>query len=243
VRVDLQKFKEGLRLVQVREEFFLRLKFARMHAAAAATQFHGMLQVQHLVIDDVFHGVRGNSRVIEYTAHDDGIVGGIVMAEAVAGVVAAPCHLGSGQQAVEESRVQVLENIFQIVGSTLCTFDSFTPAHLSDEVSFLRDVVARNVAAITRRLCPLDGLAVHFGQKDVRDGAQHRVWSSLQKIGKSDKQLSFTHADGVVDVHEGEEFNGKLRHGRARTQFAIGFLEDVQQPVSHLAVRLARTKS
>ena len=65
-----------------------------MHAATAPAQLHGMFQVQHLVIDDVFHRVAGNPRMIEDATHDDGVVGGIVVAKAVAGVVAAPGHLG-----------------------------------------------------------------------------------------------------------------------------------------------------
>jgi len=97
--------EESLGLIQQREEFLFRVKFVGMHATPAAAQFHGMFQMQHLVINDVLDCVAGNSRLIEDAAHDDGIVGGIVVAEAVAGVIAAPCHSRSGEQPVEESLI------------------------------------------------------------------------------------------------------------------------------------------
>ena len=52
-----------------------------MHAPAAAPQLHRMLQVQHLVVDDVFEYISGYRRVIEDATDDDGIVRRIVVAE------------------------------------------------------------------------------------------------------------------------------------------------------------------
>ncbi len=76
-----------------------------MHTPAATSQPHRVLEVQHLVIDDVLHCEPRDSRVIEDAAHHDGVVGGIVMPQAVARVLAAPRHLRAGQQSVEELRV------------------------------------------------------------------------------------------------------------------------------------------
>ena len=73
-------FKERFRFIQMRKEFLFRLEFRRMHASAAAAKLHGMLEVEHLVIDDVLHCVARNPGVVEDTAHDDGVVGRIVMA-------------------------------------------------------------------------------------------------------------------------------------------------------------------
>ena len=129
-------FKKSFRLIQVREELLFRLKFCGMHAAAAATQFDGMLQVQHFVINDVFHRVAGNSRVIEDAADDDRVMSGIVVAEPVASMVAAPSHPRSSQQAIEESLVQIFENIFQIVDSSLGTIDPLAAAHWRTKWAF-----------------------------------------------------------------------------------------------------------
>jgi len=110
--IDLQVLKKSFGSVPVREQFFFGLEFRGMHATAAAAQFHGMFQVQHFVINDVLHSVVGNSGVIEDAAHDDGIVGRIVVAKPVAGVIAAPSHPRPAQQAEKESGIQVVENIF-----------------------------------------------------------------------------------------------------------------------------------
>src|ERR1700733_6577671 len=132
-----------------------------MHAATAAAQLHGMFQVQHFVIDDVFDGVAGNSGMIKNAAHHDSVMGGIVVTKAVAGMVAAPSHSGSSEKAVEESRVEVVENVFQIVSPALRTLDSLAATHLTNKVSFSGDVLTRNVTSIASRVCSLDALAVH----------------------------------------------------------------------------------
>ena len=45
-----------------------------------------MFQVQHFVIQDVFDYVAGDAGMVEDPADDDGVVGGVVVAEPVAGV-------------------------------------------------------------------------------------------------------------------------------------------------------------
>src|SRR5580698_11320021 len=119
-----------------------------MHAAPAATQFHWMFQVQHFVINDVFHGKARNPGVIESAAHDDGIVSRIVMTEPVPGVVAAPGYLRPSQQAVKKSRVQVVENVLQIVVLALSALNALAAAHLAYQVGFLADILTANMPAI-----------------------------------------------------------------------------------------------
>src|SRR5579864_7776569 len=99
--------KKRFGFIQLRKEFFLCLKFSRMHTAPAAAQFHGMLEVQHFVVNDVFDRVARNSRVVEDPTDNYGIVRRIVVAESVASVIAAPGHLWSSQQAIKESPVQI----------------------------------------------------------------------------------------------------------------------------------------
>ena len=124
--------KKSFGFIQVRKEFLFSLKFRGVHTAAATAQLHGMLQVQHLVVDDVFHGVAGNPRVVEDAAHDDSIVRRVVMPQPVASVVSAPGHPRPSEQAIKELLVQLFKDIVQIVGSALGTFDPLAPAHLAD---------------------------------------------------------------------------------------------------------------
>lgn len=50
-----------------------------MYAALAAAHPYRMLQVQHLVVDNVLHGATGNTQIIEDATHDNRIVGRIIV--------------------------------------------------------------------------------------------------------------------------------------------------------------------
>ncbi len=58
--------------------------------------------------------------------------------------------------------------------------DLFASAHLADQASFGGDVVARDIAAVTGALRAVDGLAVEFGQQDVRYGMKYRVGRAFE---------------------------------------------------------------
>ncbi len=79
-------FRNSLARSSSGKKFLFRLELRAMHATAAATQLHRMLQVKHLVIHDVFHCVTGHARVVEDAADNNCIVSGIVMAKTIAGV-------------------------------------------------------------------------------------------------------------------------------------------------------------
>ena len=76
----LQPFEERERLFQFGKELFLRLELARMHTAAQAPHLHRVPEVEHLVVEQVFDGVAGAGWAVEDAAHDDRVVGGVVMA-------------------------------------------------------------------------------------------------------------------------------------------------------------------
>src|SRR5271165_1652207 len=76
-----QCLEECLGLAKVREQLLLLLKLLTMNTAATATQLHGVLEVQHLVIHDVLNGTAGHERMVKDAAHHDGVMGGIVVTE------------------------------------------------------------------------------------------------------------------------------------------------------------------
>jgi len=59
-------------------------------AAASGFDAHGMLEVEHLVVEKVLDGAARGVRAVEDAADDDGVVGGVVVAEHAAGVMGAP---------------------------------------------------------------------------------------------------------------------------------------------------------
>jgi len=88
------------------EEALFGLELAGVDAAAACLHSHGVLEVQHLVIEQVFDGAAWRVGAVEDTADDDGVVRGVVVAEHAAGVVGAPRKDGFAKETVEEARVE-----------------------------------------------------------------------------------------------------------------------------------------
>ena len=110
--------QEGVCVFRTREEFFFGLEFRRMHAAAAAPQPDRVLQMEHLVVNDVFQHEAGHAGMIEDAADNDRIVRRIVMAEYAAGLSLTPAHARPCHQSMEETAVQVFEDFIQIVKMT-----------------------------------------------------------------------------------------------------------------------------
>jgi hypothetical protein len=69
------------------EKALLRLKFAGVDAAAAGFDADGVLEVKHLVVEEVFDGAARGVGTVEDATDDDGVVGCVVVAEHAAGVV------------------------------------------------------------------------------------------------------------------------------------------------------------
>src|SRR6266446_8001328 len=138
-----------------------------MQASSAPPQFDRVLQMQHLVEENVFDGVARHARMVEDAADDDGVVRWVVVAETAAGVVPAPGKLRAPHEPVEEATVEIVEDFFQMVVMAAGGADMLASAHLANEPRFGGNVVAGNVAAITGAVRALDRLAIKLGEQDV----------------------------------------------------------------------------
>src|ERR1700722_2874269 len=122
-----------------------------------------MLEVQHLVIHDVFHRVVRDGEAVKHEADNDGVVRGIVMAKNAAGASAAPAHAWTRQQSVEESRIQFFEDRIQIIEMPARGMQLLAPPYLPDQVRLADDFMTGEIFSIARRLAAIDGAAVHLG--------------------------------------------------------------------------------
>ena len=111
---QLELSKVGLGLCELREEALLGLELARVDAAAPGFHADWVLQVQHLVVEQVFDCAARCVGGVEDAADDDGVVRGIVMAEHAPGVVRAPGQDGLAQETVEETRVRGVEDLVEV---------------------------------------------------------------------------------------------------------------------------------
>ncbi len=98
----------------MREAGFLGFELAGVDAAAQAARLDGVLEVKHLVVEQVFDGVARAGGAVEDAADDDGVVGGVVVAERALGVVFAPGEFGAAEEPAEEARVERVEDLFEI---------------------------------------------------------------------------------------------------------------------------------
>ena len=73
-------FEIGFGFVELGEEALFGLELAGVDAAAAGFDADGMLEVEHLVVEQILDRTTRRVRTVEDAADDDGVVGGVVVA-------------------------------------------------------------------------------------------------------------------------------------------------------------------
>src|SRR3954471_19008465 len=107
-----------------------------------------MLKVQHLVIDDVLNHIPRHPKVIKDTADDDRVMRRVVMSEHIARTGLTPGHRRPCQQAVEETSVELLENLVQVVDIAGGIFNQLAPAHAANQVCLFANGTTAHKLAI-----------------------------------------------------------------------------------------------
>ncbi|MBB5338764.1 hypothetical protein [Tunturiibacter gelidoferens] len=112
---DLEAFEVGFGGFELGEEALFGLELAGVDAAAAGFDADGMLEVEHLVVEEVLDGAARGVGAVEDATDDDGVMGGVVVAQHAAGVVSRPGEGGAAKKAVEEAGVEGLEDLVEVV--------------------------------------------------------------------------------------------------------------------------------
>lgn len=110
-----------------------------MDAAAGSADADGVLEVEHFVVEEVFDGVAGAGGSVEDLADDDGVVGGVVVAEGALGVVLAPGEVGSAEQAAEETQIETVEDFIEMEEAAFGAGDALGAAGVADELGLAGD--------------------------------------------------------------------------------------------------------
>ncbi len=213
-------------LCELGKEALFGLELAGVDAAAACLDAHGVLEVQHLVVEEVFDGVAGCVGAVEDAADDDGVVCGVVVAEHTAGVVGAPGEGGAAEEAVEEAGVQAVEDLIEVVVVADGGGEALATAGLADVLGLAGDGLGGGEAAVAVGLRGSDGLLVELGEEDVGDGVVNALGRGLQQVGEADVQVAFAEADGGVERGEAAEADVERGDGSARAELAVLLLED-----------------
>ena len=220
-------FKVGFCGSEFGEEALFGLELAGVNAATARLDADGMFEVEHLVVEEVLDGAARSVGAVEDAADDDGVVGGVVVAQHAAGVVGAPGEGGAAEEAVEETDVEGVEDLVEIVVMADVREDALAATGLADVLGLFGDGFGGDVAAIAVSVGRRYRFFVELGEQDVCDGVEHTVGCTFQQVRETHQQPAFAEADRVVHIGKGEEFDGQFRNGRARPQFAVGFMEDL----------------
>jgi hypothetical protein len=215
------------------KEFLVRLKCRSVHAAAAAAQLYRVPKVQHLVVDEIFHSVAGDFGSIKDAADDDGVVGGIVVSQALARVVGAPCHLRPRHQSVEELGIQVFEDLFQVVMQAFRAMDFLASTHLANQVGLGGDGLASGKFPEAGRMAGIDVFSIELSDQDMKDGVEHIVSGPFHQVGEAHQDESFAQTDGVVEVGKREELDLEAGQRRARTHLPVGVLKENRESGVH----------
>ena len=200
-----------------------------MDAAAAGFDADRVLEVQHLVIQQVLDGVARSPGAVEDPADHDGIVGGIVVAEHALRYVGGPGQRGAAQEAMKKTRVEGFEDFVEVELVSLRRGEALAAAGLADALGLLGDDFGLRVAAVPIVVVPLDGLAVELGQQDVSDGFVDGFRGVLKQVGEAHVELAFAEADGRIQRGETPEADVERRHRGARTEVAVRHFKNGDQ--------------
>ena len=181
------------------EKSLVGLEGSWMHTATAVLCGYGMLEVEHLVVEQVLDRIARNVDAVEDAAHYDGIVRGIVVAQQSARRVAAPGQNGLAHQAMEELVVEFVEDFFEVVVVAARWEQALAAALLADLLGLFADCFGGDVAAITVVVNAGDRFLVKLRKQDMRDGLEDILRRSLQQVGETDMELTFAQTDRGVE--------------------------------------------
>jgi len=232
-RAPLKPLDEGEGLGELRKARLLGFEFPRMNAAAQAPGPHRVFQVQHLVVEQVLDGITRAGRAVEDAAYHDGVVGGVVVAERTPGVVFAPGEIGPAEEPAEEAHIERVEDFLQMEVAALGTKVALAAAGMANEFGLTRDGGRGGEALVPEILRGVDRLAIELGKKNVRNGVEDRFWRALKQIGEAGIDFAIAQANRCVERGKTPEANMHGRHGRARAQGAVLFLEDGDDVEGH----------
>lgn len=237
----LKALKVSFGRFQLREEALLCLKFAGVDAASPGLDADRMLEVKHLVIQQVFDGTARCIWPVEYPADDDGIVRGVVVAQHAARMVGAPCKGGAAEKPMEKAHVQSFEDLVEIVVMADGAKDSLTPSSLPNMFGLFRDRFGADVAAVAVCMHRRDGFLIELRQQNVGNSAVNALWRRFQKVGEANMETAFAQPDRSVERRKPAKADVERRNWSARTEVAVLFFKDGDECGEHCFSRLTRS--
>jgi hypothetical protein len=221
-----QAFQVRLRFFQFREEALFGLELAGVDTAAASLDAYGMLEVEHLVVQQILDRTTRGVGAVEDAADDDGVVSGVVVAKHAAGMMCAPRQGRAAKQAVEETCVEGLEDLIEIVVVAGGCGEAFASSGLPYVFGLFGDRLGGDVAAVAIGMGARDGLLVELREKDMGDGMVYGLGCGLEKVREAHVKAAFAQTNRRIQRGKSAEADVERWNGRTRPEFAVLLLED-----------------
>src|SRR5579863_3798158 len=106
------------------------------------------------------------------------------------GHASAPGQLRPPEQAAKKARVERVEDLFEIVEVALRAGVALAAACVADEFCLAGDGSAGGEALEAHVVRGVNGLAVEFGEQNVRDGANDALGGALNEVGEADEDFA-----------------------------------------------------
>jgi len=188
--------EEAAGAVEFGEALFFFAEFAGVGNESAAGASRGMLDVEHLVEQDIFDGALRNAGMIEAAVEQNLVGAGIVTAELASPAAEAPADMGFMQLAGEIFVIQLVEEFFQIEVPALRasgTQADTVPAHTIHAAARSARASVFEVRLEERRRRPA---SIDAGKQQRRSSFQHRKWRAAQQVREASVNHFFASANG-----------------------------------------------
>jgi hypothetical protein len=127
---------------------------------------------------------------------------------------------------VEETGVEGLEDLVEIVVVAGGGGEAFAAAGLADVLGLFGDRFGGDVAAVAVGVDAGDGLLVELGEEDVGDRVVDGLGCGLEKVREANVEAAFAEADGGIERGEAAEADVERGDRGAGAEFAVLVLED-----------------
>jgi len=221
LRSSGQTVEEAAGSEEIGEALFFFAEFAGVGNEAAAGTAGGMLDVKHLMEEDVFDDEAGDFRAIHATIEKNLIGAGIITAKLAAPGARAPTNVRTAELGIEKNAIEFVKELVQIKVPA-CRTGGGADAIAAKAVDAVARAMGAGVFEIGSDEFRGSMAAINAREKKCGGGFQNVKGRALQEIGKADEEKVLSAADGQNEAGVGIKGHAEAR----RTAMAAEAGED-----------------
>jgi len=162
-----------------------------------------MVDVEHLVIDDVLDDVARNAARVERLADDDRVVRRVVMSKYSICLFDRPRQHRLRQLAAEEPEIHVIENLVEVVDFAFRCSDNFSSVRSLPIIRAAAHLFARNIRVVNSVRFRANPAAEKFRYEYVRERSMRLRRHVSAHVRDTNEDLAVTNANRLVQPDVG----------------------------------------